>query len=185
MANIKDSLKILYKLEFADKKTALHQNKGENGWTWKGIYQVANPSWDGWKVIRQKIQQYDNDMDLVSDMLYDNELLEEMTVALYKKEYWDKLKLDEVKSQKVADEIFIFAVNIGLGNAIRVAQRAAGTVVDGKLGPATIKALNSVDEDVFGTVFDALEVEYYEKLVYNNPAKSIYLRGWRNRAYAV
>lgn len=185
MANIKDSLKILYKLEFANRKTALHQNKGENGWTWKGIYQVANPNWDGWKVIRQKMQQYNGDMVLVSDMLYDNELLEEMTVALYKKEYWDKMKLDEVKSQKVADEMFILGVNIGLGNAIRVAQRACGAIADGVLGPRTVKALNEVDEATFDKVFDQLEVNYYAMIVDKNPAKAIYLNGWRNRAYAV
>ena len=185
MARIEKALDILYKLEFSNENDVLERNATEDGWTFMGIYQGAFPQLDLWKVIRQKMQQYNGDMALVSDMLYDNELLEEMTVALYKKEYWDKMKLDEVNSQKIADEIFIFGVNVGLASAIRVAQRACGAIADGVLGPKTIKALNEIDEATFDKVFDQLEVNYYAMIVDKNPAKAIYLNGWRNRAYAV
>ena len=184
MAKIEEALDILYRLEFSNENDVLEKNATEDGWTFMGIYQGAHPNLDLWKVIRQKMQQYNGDMKLASEMLFDNKELEELVVRFYKKEFWDKMKLDEVASQKIADEMFVFGLNVGIGHAIKAAQRIASVQQDGVIGPKTIQALNRLDETVFDKTYDILEVEYYEKLG-EQPRFAQFVKGWRNRAYFV
>ena len=186
MADIKKTLKIIWDVEYDnDPKRALEVNPGESGLTYKGIYQTANPQWDGWKIIRQKMQQYNGDKKLVGEMLHDNERLNELVEQLYKKEYWDKMRLDEVKSQLIADEMMVFGINTHPITATKVAQKVVGVVQDGKIGPATLKALNRFDEELFSETYDLFEIEHYNKLVYNNPKFEKFIDGWRNRAKAI
>ncbi len=185
MADIKKTLKLVWDVEYSGlRNKALHQNPGEIGWTYKGIYQGAHPQWDGWKIIRPTMQKYNNDMKLVSDMLFDSPELEELVEKFYKKEFWDKMKLDLVASQKVADEMMVFGINVGVGKAIRAAQRAAGAVADGVMGPQTVRALNVVDETVFDEMYDMLEVDYYDRLG-EQPRFAQFVKGWRARAVYV
>ena len=69
-----------------------------------------------------------------------------------------------IVSQKIADEMMVFGVNVGIGHAIKAAQRIAAVPQDGVIGPKTIAALNKVDETVFDETYDLLEIDYYEKL---------------------
>ena len=185
MAKIEEALNILYKLEFSNESDVLEQNATENGWTFMGIYQGAFPQLDLWKVIRQKMQQYNGDMKLVGSMLYNNPQVREMVAAFYKKEFWDKAKLDDVVSQQVANEIFIAGVNMGMKKAVMLAQRLVGVTQDGVAGPKTIAAINKFDDEVFDETYDMLENDYYEAVIAANPSKRIYAKGWRNRAAAV
>ena len=182
MADLKEALGILYKLEFSNRKNALEKNPTEDGLTWKGIYEKAHPTWDGWKIIKQKLRQYNGDMALTSDMLYDNERLEELTVNMYRRNFWDKMKLDKVHSQGVANEIFLFGVNAGVSKAVKLAQRIVGVLQDGIIGTQTITAINTFDDTVFSENYDILEQEHYEHLIIQNPKLAIYARGWKNRA---
>lgn len=183
MADIQKTLSILWVLEFENNpKKAMELNSTETGWTYKGIYQTANPNWEGWKIIRQKMQQYNGDMKLVGDILYDNPRLEELVENIYRREYWDKMKLDEINSQKIADEMFIFGVNTHPITAIKIAQKIVESLQDGIIGKVTIGALNNFDENIFSEKFDVLEKEHYQKIVIARPEKKKYLNGWRNRA---
>ena len=182
MADIKESLKLVWEVEYSGRKDkALHKNEGETGWTYKGIYQTAHPHWEGWQLVRAALNRYNGDVKLASEMLFDNVALEDMVARFYKREFWDKLKLDLVTSQKIADEIFVFAINVGIPQAVKAAQRAAGVVVDGKIGPKTLMALNKMDETVFDEVYDILEIDYYEMLA-EKPKFEKFVKGWRNRA---
>lgn len=53
--------------------------------------------------------------------------------SIYKRLYWDPLKLDEFKSQAIAYQFFDDAVNKGLGSAIKLMQRIAKMPVTGKM----------------------------------------------------
>ena len=182
MADIRDSLKLIWAVEYSDdKRRALEKNPGETGLTYKGIYQTAHPQWDGWRIVRAAVQKYNNDLKLASMMLFDNPELEDLVVSFYKKEFWDKLKLDMITSQKVADEIFVFGVNVGLSPAVKAAQTLAGVIADGVIGPKTIQALNKVDPAVYDVQYDLLEIEYYEHLA-EQPRFKQFIKGWRNRA---
>ena len=95
------------------------------------------------------------------------------------------MKLDEVVSQKIAEELLVFAVNAGVGVAVKVAQKVIGVQADGVLGSRTIKALNEYDDKKFDIEFDKAEIEHYQKLVDNNPNFKKFINGWKNRAVAV
>jgi lysozyme family protein len=74
---------------------------------------------------------------------------------IYRKRYWDKLRLDEVANisgARIADELFDTGVNRGTANAGKYLQRSlnamnqrgayyADVVADGDVGPMTIAAL--------------------------------------------
>lgn len=185
MAKIEEALDILYRLEFSNEHNVLEQNATEDGWTFMGIYQGAHPNLDLWKAIRQKMQQYNGDMKLVGAMMYNNATVRETVEAFYKKEFWDKARLDDVYSQQIANEIFIAGVNMGMKKAITMAQRLVGVSTDGVVGPKTLAAINKFDDTVFDEVYDQLENEHYDSIIANNPSKKIYAKGWRNRAAAV
>ena len=62
MARINEVMEILYQLEYSnDPKKALHRNAGEDGLTYKGIYQKANSNWAGWKIIEKTLEFYNGD----------------------------------------------------------------------------------------------------------------------------
>lgn len=186
MADLKKALAILWELEHdSNPEKVLHVNKGENGYTFFGIYQSAHPSLTLWQIVRQKLQQYNNDVKLAGSILGDNPRVLELVEHFYQREFWGKMKLDEVTSQHIANEMMIFGVNTHPITAIKVAQRIVSVKQDGIIGKVTLSALNCFDEGVFSEMFDVLEKEHYEKIVLARPEKMMYLNGWRNRAVAV
>ena len=69
----------------------------------------------------------------ISQASYPNLDIKNLTVeqakAIYKKNYWDTCKLDEVKDKAVAIQIFDIAVNCGNGGAGKIVQRAINNLV--------------------------------------------------------
>lgn len=175
---------IMLKLEFNSPANALHVNKTETGYTFMGIYQKAHPNLVMWKQIDETVKRHKKLSD-ASVELYSNKVLLEEVKMFYKKNFWDRMRLDEIVDQHKANEMFVFGVNAGCGRSVRLAQLVVGTVADGLIGPKTIAAINSYDVDEFDREFDEEEVKYYEAIVRNNPEKSIFLNGWKNRAKAV
>ena len=184
MANFKEAYEILKRLEFNSPKNALHKNKGEEGLTWMGIYEKENPGWSGWKTIKDTLR-ITRDIEQASVILYNDAVLRADTANFYKFKYWNKIKGEDIKSQRVASEIFIFGVNAGIGVAIKAAQKIVGVTADAVVGEKTLKALNSYDEARFDKEFDRAEIEHYKALIEKNPKLKINANGWRNRAEAV
>lgn len=186
MADIKKALPILWEREHNnDPKKVLHVNQGENGYTFMGIYQSAHPTLELWKIVHQKLQQYNGDKVLAGSILFDNPRVIELVENFYKRVFWDKAKLDLVNSQHIANEIFIFGVVADMPPAIKKAQELVGVTVDGVVGKQTIAALNAYDEKAFDFQYDEEEIEYFKEIAKNNPSKAWALNGWINRAKAV
>lgn len=108
--------------------------------------------------------------------------------AIYKKWYWDTLHLDSVHSPLIAICMFDLGIVRGISIPPRYAQSVcnshnrAGLVEDGKIGPKTIAALNSIDGGVFVTQFARKAKEGFEAIVRGNPSQAVFLKGWTNRA---
>lgn len=66
--------------------------------------------------------------------------------AIYKEEYYNKIKGDKLPPA-LAFQVFDAAVNSGPTRAIQWLQEALGVVVDGKLGPKTLAAVQSFQVD--------------------------------------
>ena len=184
MKNFTNAFYTLMSLEFNSPEKALHKNPTENGLTFMGIYEAAHPNWQGWGQVRAAINAY-GDLEKASVALYNDDALIEKVKIFYKKEFWDKMRLDEINSYQKQAEIFIFGVNVDTAPAVRVLQRLLGVVVDGIMGAQTLKALNNYNEQAFDVDFDRAEIAYYRNLVKAKPEYHIYERGWINRAEKV
>jgi lysozyme family protein len=185
MAEISKTLKLVWEVEYNnDPKRALEQNPGETGLTYKGIYETAHPNWAGWTAVKSVLMKCGGDKKKAGVELENDVIVQKQVEDLYKEVFWDKMQLDKINVQKIADEMFVFGLNVGIGHAIRAAQRIASVQQDGVIGPKTIQALNKLDETVFDETYDILEVEYYEKLG-EQPRFAQFVKGWRNRAYFV
>jgi len=184
MADFQKSMDILMELEFSNPGNALHKNPTEGRYTYMGIYQKAWPKWTGWMIVNDILKKNTTTEGASRDCAK-NDTLTKLVYVFYKRVFWDIARLDDVVSQKIADEIFIFGVNAGMPTAVKTAQKIVGVFQDGAAGPMTIEALNEFDEEIFDAKYDLSEQEYYKKLIDRNPKLKIYANGWRNRSIAV
>ena len=102
--------------------------------------------------------------------------------AIYKRDYWDKLKADNIESQLVASELFDTAVNMGVRTASKLIQGCLGTHPDGIIGNVTLQQINDTDEELLLLRFKLAKVARYAYLAKKRPANRKYLLGWINRA---
>lgn len=174
-------------IEFSNPYNALHKNKGEDGLTYYGIYHSAHPEWSGWGRVMAHLSTHGFDRRLASITCYNDENLTQEVMYFYYMNFWVKLRLDEITSQKIAEEMFFFYINIGnKKKVVRYAQSIIGEVVDGIIGKNTIKALNEFDEVVFDKEYDQRQISHYKRLVKYNPKRfGRFLKGWINRARLV
>ena len=119
--------------------------------------------------------------------------------AIYQRLYWLRPKFDQVarRSEPVAAELFDTGVNMGPAVAATFLQRAlsalnrdrrdyADLVPDGRIGPATLAALDTffqlrgkpAGETVLLRALDALQGERYIRLAERRPANEAFLYGW-------
>ncbi len=109
----------------------------------------------------------------------------EQATEIYKKDYWDKNKVESLP-QNLWHIYFDMCVNMGKRTAVKVLQRAAvnrgrDIEVDGGLGPATIGALKGVELDRVR----AFRVKYYVDLITARPEQEKFYLGWFRRATEV
>ncbi|WP_269484158.1 putative peptidoglycan-binding domain-containing protein [Campylobacter ureolyticus] len=181
MSNFDKSFDEMLNLELSSPYNALHKNKGESGYTFMGIYESAHPNWKGWELVYRTLDLY-KDLEKTSYECYQNVFLTDQVREFYKTNFWDKLRLDEIKSDRIADLIFKFAVNVGIKRAVRYAQMVANVRIDGIIGNNTINALNTLDSGYFEKRYKAEFMKFYDELVKRNPDKNgRFLNGWSNR----
>jgi lysozyme family protein len=108
--------------------------------------------------------------------------------AIYQRDFWTPLLLDQFNDQGVATKVLDTAVLIGISRSVKFLQRSvqnAGggiVVVDGAMGPHTLAAVNASSPDLFLQFYRQLLVTYYEGLVEEVPTDQKFLEGWLNRA---
>jgi lysozyme family protein len=127
------------------------------------------------------------------------ELPRDEAAAIYKRLYWLRPRFDQVasRSEALASELFDTGVNMGPAVATTFLQRAlsalnrdrkdyADLVPDGRIGPATLAALDAFvglrgkanGETVLLKALDALQGERYIRLAERRPANEAFLYGW-------
>ena len=122
----------------------------------------------------------------ISQRAYPNEdianLTEAQAKAIYKRDYWDKVCGDQVKSQAVAENVFDTAVNMGSTTATKLVQMILGIAIDGKFGPSTLDAANKTDDKAFLSEFTLAKVARYAAICNKDRSQSKFLLGWINRS---
>jgi lysozyme family protein len=117
--------------------------------------------------------------------------------AIYKKNYWDKLKLDDVSavSAKVAAEMFDTSVNCGISIAAKFLQRSLNVLnmkqshwtditTDGIMGNKTVTALKSFfqkrsqAELVMLRCLNGLQVARYMEITEARENNETFFYGW-------
>ena len=107
-------------------------------------------------------------------------LTPEKVGPLYKKNYWDRVKGDDLPSG-LDLAVFDWAVNSGTGRAAKKLQSMIGTTADGGIGPNTLKALKSFTKEhgVTGAIEEYTKVRqnFYESL----KTFDTFGKGWTRR----
>lgn len=182
MANFNKSMDLLSFLEYSNQDwKLLHQNKNEEGLTFYGIYEKWNKDWNGWSIVKNQLK-LTPDLKVASKILAKNVILKSLIFERIKTNYWDKAKLDNINSQKIADEIFLFGFNVDMKVAIKKTQKLINVPQDGIIGSQTIKALNSFDVNIFDIEFDKEEISYYDAIIKSKPYLAPNEKGWYKRA---
>lgn len=116
---------------------------------------------------------------------------------IYKKYFWDELRLSEVNDQMIATAIFDVGVNMGCKQAIKITQMALNDLlsddhpkygppelieVDGVMGKYTILKINEVDPTWFIKIFRVKLLAKYSDIVAKIPEQKVFIKGWTARA---
>jgi len=135
------------------------------GQTYAGIARKPNPDWAGWAFIDRK--DFGSATPLVREF--------------YKTNFWDRVRGDEIKEQAIAETIFNFAVNTGIGVASKLAQVIVGVAPDGSIGAKTIERLNICTPEKFVPTYALAKIQRYAAICNKDRSQSKFLLGWINR----
>lgn len=149
------------------------------GETYAGIARVHFPKWKGWEII-DKYKQSEHSSKELNKVLQGNGQLDVMVEHFYRVNFWNEIKGDEIINQLIADNIMDFAVNSGVGRAVKYAQRIVGVTEDGEIGPKTIKAINQ-NVDGFVTKYKASRLSFLTKIVARDESQLVFMKGWAQR----
>jgi len=104
---------------------------------------------------------------------------------IYRARYWDAMQGDEFELQDLANIVCDFYVNAGT-HATRLLQTimnsmGANAVEDGMIGPASIQALDGLDQAQVYRKYKEGRISYYQQLGQRYP---MFLKGWLSRVAA-
>ena len=99
---------------------------------------------------------------------------------LYKKNYWDKIRGDDLPDG-VDYACFDLAVNSGVGRAAKTLQKAVGVNADGAIGPATLAAVASQNPRDLATEICEIRLNFLQSL----STWDTFGRGWGRRVSEV
>jgi lysozyme family protein len=138
------------------------------GQTYAGIARNPNPQWPGWQFIDRK--DFGSATPLVREF--------------YKTTFWNRIRGDDIKEQAIAETIFNFAVNTGVGVAAKLAQVIVGVTPDGAIGAKTVERLNICTPEKFVPTYALAKIQRYADICNKNRTQSRFLLGWINRTLA-
>jgi len=99
---------------------------------------------------------------------------------LYKKNYWDKIKGDQLPSG-VDYAAYDLAVNSGVGRAAKYLQQIAGVPADGLIGPQSIEAINACPAEKVVDALCDMRLDFLKRL----PIWNTFGDGWERRVVEV
>lgn len=110
------------------------------GETYFGIARKFHPTWPGWKIVDEQKDKSDFPKNL-------KERRSELSVLekfFYKSVFWDKVWGNDIKNQKVANDMYDTAVNMGVSTSIKLSQRQFKLSETGSMSLELLTKLNSV-----------------------------------------
>ncbi len=107
-------------------------------------------------------------------------------IEIYHADYWCPLRLDELASSALAEEVFELGVNSGIGTSAKILQEAVNAcgrpiARDGNIGRITLAAANAIRPDRLLVAFRQCAAAHYRSIVEHDPSQIANLDGWLNR----
>ena len=104
---------------------------------------------------------------------------------LYLTHYWRPCKVERLP-EAIREAYFDMVVNMGQGRAVKLLQQACNQkgsdlIVDGLIGPKTIKASKRLEKDRL----TAFRVLHYAKIVLNDSSQMKFYYGWYRRSIEI
>ena len=166
MADFERHIDELVRKEGGYRETNIAGDRG--GRTYAGISFRAHPNWEGWAMLDRGAPPSE---------------LQGAVHRLYKLEYWDALRLDDIHSDEAAEMLFGACVHNGQRAATVLAQQAVEAKVDGIIGPETLVGINRMDEALFECRFALAAINRYRTICNRDRTQVKFLLGWLNRVY--
>lgn len=162
----------------AYKKTAIHEGgyanvRGDRGGeTYKGIARNIHPKWQGWAYV-------DKAKPLKHNAIIRSDELDSLVKLFYKRNFWDRIKGDYIRDQRLAEFLYDYYVHSG-ARAIKKIQKLANVDDDGILGNITLGVINNADPN---KLFQALKTERRNFLtaLSKQAGQAKFRKGWMNR----
>lgn len=120
----------------------------------------------------------DGDGDIDADDL--KQITREDVVNLLRKDYWNRWKADQIRSQSLANILVDWVWASGKWGII-IPQRLLNVNPDGKVGPVTLATLNQVNPAVFFQKLKEERIKFCIDLCRKDPTQNVFLKGWVNR----
>lgn len=109
----------------------------------------------------------------------------EQAKAIYKRDFWNKLRLDYLQSQSIAEEVFDTSVNLSWFDAAQMLQKSINLlqknqiVVDGLIGPKTLAVINKYSsEKALLIALNGYQFMAYEEEASNDVKQKRFIKGW-------
>jgi lysozyme family protein len=185
MADAQKAFELLMRAEGRKHHTSKHDRGGE---TAAGITRRFWPDWPGWPLLDAGITWPDEALEREVYRFY---VTEPRQKGMYGG-FWSALRCDDIREQRVADRLLLFAVVAGASVAAKTLQRVLSEVtllaVDGVIGPKTIAAVNSYGTHIVSAL-ERAEVDHYFGIVLRELQRDASsatqwrnLPGWINRS---
>lgn len=113
------------------------------------------------------------------------QITDDQWLRIFKEGYWNPWKADQIKNQSIANIVVDWAWASGPVTAIKQVQRILGVVDDGVVGPKTLAAINSADQQTLFAEIHVARLKFVENIVQKNPTQVRFLKGWKNRINAI
>ena len=118
MANFEKAFKKI----IANEGGYVNDKDDKGGETFMGITRKNHPNISLWGIIDDYIDIYGTTYGLVK-YIKNNDKAMSSIKSVYKKQYWDKLMLDKVNSQIIANELFDDCVNRGVNATLKLIKK--------------------------------------------------------------
>lgn len=160
--------------------------------TYKGISRRWHPSWAGWK----RVDEAKNRPNFPKNLEEDSELQQDVK-DFYKRAFWDRMRLDEVNDQSIAEEMFDTGVNFDTPDAVKFLQeslnilnydkRTRGNLFDeldedGKIGSKSLRALDiylrNDKPSILLKIMNVLQGIKYIEYIRKVSSQKKFARGW-------
>ena len=110
-------------------------------------------------------------------------LTRDEAVKIYLEEYWTVANCSELPTQ-LRELQFDAAVQHSPRRAVMLLQEAAGVRVDGSFGPATLKAVSAMNQDLLFYRYVAARYRFYGAIINRDRTQLDNICGWMSRMEA-